>query len=121
MSFAAGGWSEVDELSKRESSGSRRRRINLVAAIVLTLASTACGGGASNLSAQTPTPAARQGQIAFARGTQGNRHIFVVNAEGSGLTQLTTGSQTDGEPAWSPDGKKIVFYSDRGGGFQLTS
>ena len=86
---------------------------------MLTLAFAACGGGTSNLPSQTPTPPSKQGQIAFARGTQGNQHIFVVNPNGSGLTQLTTGKQNDGEPAWSPDGKKIVFYSDRGGGFQL--
>jgi TolB protein len=46
--------------------------------------------------------------------------IFVVDADGSGLTQLTgvgspTGNclpdsgQCNGAPAWSPDGRKIVF------------
>ena len=95
------------------------RPTNTAAAVLLTLAFAACGGGASNLPAPTPTPAVNQGLIAFARGTQGNQHIFIVNPDGSGLTQLTTGKQTDGEPAWSPDGKEIVFYSDRSGSFQL--
>lgn len=34
--------------------------------------------------------------------------IKVVNADGSGLTQLT--ANFDGAPAWSPDGSKIVFH-----------
>ena len=64
------------------------RPTNAAAAILLTLAFAACGGGASNLPAPTPTPAVKQGLIAFARGTQGNQHIFVVKPDGSGLTQL---------------------------------
>ena len=34
--------------------------------------------------------------------------IKVVNADGTGLTQLT--ADFDGAPAWSPDGTKIVFH-----------
>jgi Tol biopolymer transport system component len=36
-------------------------------------------------------------------------HIFVVNADGSGLTPLTHDSTLDTGPIWSPDGTKIVF------------
>lgn len=37
--------------------------------------------------------------------------IFVMNADGSGKTQLTRprGDEFDGEPDWSPDGTKIAF------------
>jgi TolB protein len=37
--------------------------------------------------------------------------VFIVNADGSGLEQLTDagGGQADGDPAWSPDGSRIVF------------
>lgn len=40
--------------------------------------------------------------------------IFVINADGSGLTQLTTNDSNDLSPVWSSDGY-IYFISDRGG------
>jgi DNA-binding beta-propeller fold protein YncE len=43
-------------------------------------------------------------------------HIFKVNADGSGLTQLTQGSHNDFDPIWLPDGR-IAFISDRRGGY----
>jgi Tol biopolymer transport system component len=46
--------------------------------------------------------------------------VYIINADGSGLTNLTSNSAMDANPAWSPDGTKIVFSSDRdGGGFDI--
>ncbi len=42
-------------------------------------------------------------------------NVFVVNSDGTGLTQLTTDTANDGFPVWSPDGSKIVFQSNRTG------
>ena len=43
--------------------------------------------------------------------------VFVMNEDGSGVTNLTPGTPdwNDREPAWSPDGTRIAFGSDRTG------
>jgi len=43
-------------------------------------------------------------------------HLFRVNADGSGLVQLTDGAWNDMHPAWLPNGR-ICFISERRGGF----
>jgi Tol biopolymer transport system component len=48
-----------------------------------------------------------------------NPNVFVVNVNATGLTRLTTDEGFDGFAAWSPDGSKIVFESDRTGVSQL--
>jgi Tol biopolymer transport system component len=48
-----------------------------------------------------------------ARGNDPNYDIYVMNADGSGLTQLTDAPGEDGFPSWSPDGTKIAFSSTR--------
>ena len=36
-----------------------------------------------------------------------------MHADGTDVLQLTDSPQDDGDPAWSPTGKQIVFASDR--------
>lgn len=41
-------------------------------------------------------------------------NICVANADGTGMIQLTDEEGDDTNPAWSPDGSRIAFVSDRG-------
>jgi len=43
-------------------------------------------------------------------------HLFSVNADGTGLRNITDGRFNDFDPCWLPDGR-IAFISDRRGGF----
>jgi dipeptidyl aminopeptidase/acylaminoacyl peptidase len=54
-------------------------------------------------------------RIAFTSDREGNKDIYVMNADGSGQTQLTKYFLTDERPTWSPDGSKIAFSSKRDG------
>ena len=48
-----------------------------------------------------------------------NSQVYTINADGSGLKQVTKSSAIDTEPTWSSDAKWIYFSSDRGGRPQI--
>ena len=65
-------------------------------------------------------------QIAFLSDQDGWIHVYVVNADGSGRRQITTGECEDGWPnlnrgylLWSPDGRGLAFIRNHEGKVDL--
>jgi Tol biopolymer transport system component len=63
--------------------------------------------------ASHPDWSANAGIVAIQSYAGGTFHIWTMNPDGTGLKQITKGHGDDREPEISPDGKTIVFSSDR--------
>ena len=67
------------------------------------------------LPSETPTPALTPmgggGMIAYASMVDEVAQIFVINSDGSGKRQVTESPGGACQPAWSPDGLRLVFVS----------
>jgi len=57
-------------------------------------------------------------RIAFTANPKGNYDLFIMQADGSNIVQVTTSPKDDIEHAWFPDGKKIAFTEQVKRGFR---
>ncbi len=83
-----------------------KNKLILMVIIIALLASSQ----ARPAQAQSPT-----GQIAF----RSDNEIYIINADGSGRTNLTNNSASDWWPTWSGNGHQLAFVSDRDGNWEI--
>jgi len=120
----------LDSLRHAAARRRRRRRANrwagagistlaLGAAVVYAVLPLSKLGGPPDRGPVTPasspspvaaTPAGDDGRIAFVRAQNGRQHLFVMDADGSNVRQLTSGAGDDWGPAWAPDNGKLAFF-----------
>jgi len=56
---------------------------------------------------------------AISEESKGKFNIYTINPDGTGLRQLTENNGNNEDPCWSPDGRYIIFSSNRSGGYHL--
>jgi TolB protein len=63
-------------------------------------------------------PAGPNGKIVFQADAGGQRQLFTINPDGSGLRQVTRRAGAE-QPDWSPDGDRIAFDAPVAGGARI--
>jgi Tol biopolymer transport system component len=94
-----------------------------VLSLVASIAAAGCastGGGAVTLSdadraAQQAIGAKVKARIVWSSSRVGNHDLFVMNADGSDVQQITRGDTVDWFSRFSPDGSKILFSRSKKG------
>jgi hypothetical protein len=93
-----------------------RRRTLYLPVMIAAAVVVACAVALSVLSEKAEaTFPGKNGRIVYAGWNRGEDfEIYTINPDGSGKTQLTNNDTDDLDPAYSPDGKKIVYAGKDG-------
>ncbi len=94
---------------------SQDEQLTLIGVDGSNVRSVSADGGATSVAGIQPVWSPDGARIAFATEQNGNRDIYVIDANGANLTQLTTDPADDQHPSWSPDGNQLAFTSNRDG------
>ena len=57
--------------------------------------------------------------LAYASRIEGRFHIVVLDLASGRVRRLTRGNSNNENPRWSPDGRHLVFASDRAGSYDI--
>lgn len=66
-----------------------------------------------------PRFAPNDDRLAFIARVSGNTDVYVRSADGARVSRITDDPATDASPCWTPDGRAIVFLSNRGNRWDL--
>ena len=130
LSKAADGFSTCVKLNTPTGNGSRtvsvgvgetlqagtRYKIKLLAGAVKDPAGNATAGYASATGFETRDDSE---WIVFSSDRGGNYNLYTMLADGTDITRLTTHSNDEVQPIWSPDGTKIVYRRSSSSNFQI--
>ncbi|HET8568503.1 MAG TPA: hypothetical protein VFM93_05895 [Candidatus Limnocylindria bacterium] len=94
-------------------------RIDLTSGEVVNL--TSMTAGALPVADSKPRWSPDGTQIAFVSATGESSQIFLMNADGTNVRQLTDDGRFNVDPAWSPDGRSIAYGTYRGEGQPVTA
>jgi TolB protein len=83
--------------------------------VSVALCSLAAAAFAAPVGESAPANSDKEYTLLVSSTRTGNAEIFLVNPEWGDARNLTRNKAEDTFPAWSPDGKKIAFISDRDG------
>ena len=103
----------------------RGRSVGRVLALIVLAGAVACdrteapGAAATRDAAPATAPSSGAGLLVFERRVGGNLDLYTVPAGGGIERRLTDDPADDSLPRWTPDGRAIVFTSNRTGNWQL--
>lgn len=100
-----------DDLDRPRKNAGEIYRIEVATGKIATVIS----GGVNTY----PVPSPDGRRIAFRKMLDINSEVFVADADGSNLKNVTDHPAFEGWPAWSPDGKRIAFGANRNSSYQI--